>query len=548
ADAIAAIVAQIQRLRQSGIEEEELSRAKAVLRSDLVYRRETTQGQAHVLGYYLSLAGDLDADRRYYEVLTRLSVQDVREACARLLAPSTATLGLVVPQQEMTAVQVRSLRRHIAACLRPAPKRSKASSIRLRERNGVSWVDLPCGVRLRALPDRRVPIAAAWLVWRGGLLREDARRHGATPVMAELLTRGCAEIDGDALAREIDGKAAVLDGFSGRSSAGLHVECMAADLPAILTRALQCAVAPNFAADELDEERRVALADFEAEDEDLSKVAVRDVLARLYTGHPFRFRRRGTPQTLGRLTATGLRKLWRQWYPLQDMVLGVAGDVELATVAELVESTIAEALAARPSDSRTPLPSLASRQWPRANENMILRAKEQAHIALAYPGLAVGDRRGPALEVLMAVLGGQAGRLFLRLREDEGLVYHVSAAASEGVSTGDVLLYAATGQDKVVRAREAIEAELAAVLAREVSASELARAQAWLSGQYEAALERRGRLASLVAFDEIFGLGVGTFFDYRRRIEAVTPRAVRAVARALLGPDRQIATVVSAQH
>lgn len=549
-----AVLEQVHRLRTTRLDGEELSRARAVLRSDLVYRRETTQGQAHALGYFISLAGDLEADRRYYDVLSELSAEDVREACAEWLRPRGAVLGLVVPEREVAAAQAQTVRKTIEGLLGPgdgtrASKRGRA--LKVKHKGEVSLVDLPCGVRIRAVVDRRVPIVGGWLAWPGGLRLEDAQRAGATPVMAELLTRGCEAIDGDTLAREIDGMAAVLDGFSGRSSAGLHLECLSDNLPDVLRRALECAAAPRFSADELEEERRVALADYEAEDDDLAKVAMRDVLSRLYVGHPYRFRRRGTPKSLGRLTADGLGRLWKRWYPLPRMVLGLAGDVDLPAVAEQVQSAMA--MAGIDGQGVEPFP-----RWPGnglrtavvrppGGERRIQRAKEQAHIALAYPGLPIGDRRGPALEVLMAVLGGQAGRLFLKLREDEGLVYHVSASTSEGIDAGDVVVYAATGQDKVARARAAIEAEIASLAAGEMTDEELDRAKAWLCGQYDASLERRGRLASLVAFDEAFGQPIGQSFAYRARIERVGGKAVARAAKEMLAPRFQIATTVAAK-
>ena len=545
--ACSAVLEQVQRLREVPLEPEELARARAVLRSDLVYRRETTQGQAHALGYYLSLVGDLDADRRYYNALSGLTADDVMSACAAWLKPSAAVLGLVVPESDVSVSEASGLRRIVSRQLRPAKATRRGRGSAIRRKAGVSWVDLPCGVRVRAVVDSRVPIAAGWLVWPGGLRLERPRTHGVTPVMAELLTRGCDAIDGDALAREIDGKAAVLDGFSGRNSAGVHLECLAPDLPVVLTRALQCVLAPTFSADELDEERRVALADYEAEDDDLAKLAVRDALSRLYVGHPYRLRRRGVPQSLARLTATGLRRAWRDGYPVPRMVLGLAGDVDLEAAAALVESMVSKSaegpVAPHP---RWPLGLRESQRCPRASERRIVRPKEQAHIALAYPGLSLGHRMSPAVEVLMAVLGGQAGRLFTRLREDEGLVYHVGASASEGLDAGDIVVYAATGQDKVQRARAAMESELDRVARSLISPDELARAKAWLIGQYDAAMERRGRTASLVAFDEAFGLPLGTCFQFRTRIERVSARAVLSAAAQLLPASRQIASVVSA--
>jgi len=543
-----AVLEQVERLRTSRLDGEELSRARAVLRSDLVYRRETTQGQAHAMGYFISLAGDLDADRRYYDVLSELTAEDVREACEQWLQPVAAVLGMVVPEREITSASARSLRKAIGAQLAPRRRAAKPRGPKVKRKGEVSMVDLRCGVRIRAVVDARVPIVGGWIAWPGGLRLEDARRAGATPLMAELLTRGCEAIDGDALAREIDGMAAVLDGFSGRSSAGLHLECLSDNLPDVLERALQCAAAPRFDAAELEEERRVALADYEAEDDDLAKVAMRDVLSRLYAGHPYRLRRRGTPKSLGRLTAPGLGRLWKRWYPLPRMVIGLAGDVDLVAVAEQVEAAMASAGAVTELDRFPEWPGGGLRtevHRPPGGEHRIQRAKEQAHIAIGYPGLPLGDRRGPALEVLMAVLGGQAGRLFLKLREDEGLVYHVSASASEGIDAGDVIVYAATGQDKVERARAAIEAEIASLAAGELTDDELVRAKAWLCGQYDASLERRGRLAYLVAFDEAFGLAVGQWLNYRARIERVSARAVARAAREILAPRHQLATIVA---
>src|SRR5690606_40117345 len=101
-----------------------------------------------------------------------------------------------------------------------------------------------------------------------------------------------------------------------------------------------------------------------------------------------------------------------------------------------------------------------------------------------------------ALDVLVAILGGQVGRLFTALREREGLVYHVSATAAHGVDAGDVLVYAATGRDKAARALSAVREELESVAQAKVSAEELLHAKAYLHGQYGAAPERRSRVAS----------------------------------------------------
>jgi zinc protease len=166
-------------------------------------------------------------------------------------------------------------------------------------------------------------------------------------------------------------------------------------------------------------------------------------------------------------------------------------------------------------------------------------------VVMAWPGLTLADPRVPTMEVLTSVLGGQAGRLFVALREDEGLVYHTAASSSEGLDAGHVAFYAASSPDKLVRAEAALERERARIFDEPATAVELDRAKAWLVGQAEAALQRRGRVASLLAFDEVYGLGYAAHRRYAQRIDRVKAADVLALARALLHPTRRITTIVS---
>jgi zinc protease len=164
-----------------------------------------------------------------------------------------------------------------------------------------------------------------------------------------------------------------------------------------------------------------------------------------------------------------------------------------------------------------------------------------------YPGLAMGDDKTYALEVLTTILGGQAGRLFQHLREEKGLVYHVSAGASEGIDAGHVSFYAATSHRERDVALAALDGEIDRVVTEPVGADELARAKAWLTGQFEVELQRRSRIASSLAFDEAYGLGAALHLRFPQRVYAVTAADVHAVARELLDPRRAV-TVLTRPH
>jgi zinc protease len=541
--AVHALLHEIREPTRVPLEPEEFARARAVLESGLVYRRETVQGQAHTAGHFATTAGSLEAEADYYARLERTTPEQVCRAAAHHLAPHRTALVVLAPRDELPARTRRRLGSALRAELRDEPRVRRRTG--RASASGVVSVDLASGLRVRALRVRDVPIAAGWLMWAGGLRREPARWAGIAHLAATLLVRGCRGHDGDALAREIDGLAAVLEGFSGRNSLGLQFECLAQHVPTVLGRAFECALAPTFPADELDGERRVALDDLRAEQDDLGQVAYQLMLRSLYGAHPYHRNVRGTPATLGAIDRDAIARLWKRDYPIGHAVLGLAGDFDLDVVLARIDEIVAR-LGPAPAAPRRPLAGPAPR-WPsRARTVRARRRREQAHLVVGYPGLAMSDARTPALDVLLTILGGQSGRLFQSLREREGLVYQVGATSTEGLDAGHVTIYAATGQNRRDRALAAIDGELERIRTGPLEPGELDRAKAYLCGQHDVGNQRRARVASHLAFGEVYGLGTEHFLRYAHRIERVGAAAVHRVARELLDPERRVVAIVHA--
>ena len=134
------------------------------------------------------------------------------------------------------------------------------------------------------------------------------------------------------------------------------------------------------------------------------------------------------------------------------MVLAVVGDIDPERAGEL--------LAMRFPTSSADVDEQPVREvvWPTERiERQICGSGEQAHIAIGLPGLPGGDPDRPTLDVLMSVLSGQGGRLFLDLRDRQSLAYSVSASSFEGGDTGYLLAYMGTSPDKLDVARTGLE-------------------------------------------------------------------------------------------
>jgi zinc protease len=142
------------------------------------------------------------------------------------------------------------------------------------------------------------------------------------------------------------------------------------------------------------------------------------------------------------------------------------------------------------------------------------------------------------------MLAGQGGRLFLELRDRQGLAYTVSASNVEGLAAGHFTIYIATAPEKLERAREGILEEIDRLTRRPPDAEALLRAIRYGTGTFSIGTQRNHARAAHIALDSIYGLGADHTQDYPEALARVTPSDVLRVARRVLRQDAYTASAV----
>jgi zinc protease len=376
-------------------------------------------------------------------------------------------------------------------------------------------------------------------VWRGGQRVEDDDHAGASALLARMLTRGCGKLDADAVADRVDRLGGSLGGVSGRNSLSLAGEWLSKSWRAGLELFADCILDPKLAASELGRERRMLAEDRAAQDDNPTQVVFRLFNEALYGTHPYARDVLGTTTSIGKLDRATLADFYRDHYPVSGLTLAVVGDVDVDEVIKQVTKRFAVARPRRAVAVAAPQLKLdASREVYRFLD------RTQAHLVVGYPGATVDAKDRFALEVLVAVLGGQSGRLFTELRDKQGLVYRVSAHSVEGVDPGFVAVYLSCAPDKLEAAVAAVRGVLDRMRVGSITAEELARAQSYLIGSHQIAMQRRSAVANAIAYHEAYGLGWRTWGDYDSAIRAVTVDDVATAANTYLRADRAVTATV----
>ena len=544
-EASRAMLTELQRMADEPVSEAELSKARSVVESDAVYQKETVQGFARKLGFYETVAGGLAFEDEYLRRVQALTPAILQRTLAKYIRVDNLTFAGLWPDadKERGAARARQLEAELLAVateVHSAPNRKRRPT--LGPGAEVVRHKLPSGATVLIKPDASVPLIAVRAVWNGGLRYEDPRTSGTNNLLASLLTRGTSKRSAEQIMHEVEGMAGALAGFSGRNSFGCRAELLAKHWERGLEMMAECILDPAFAEDELEKERRQVLDELHAQQDNLSAVVFRAFNEELYKKHPYRLDVLGNKDTVKELTPRKLADFYKRYYPPSEMTLAVVGDVDphaFVTKASKLFDT-------PPTRSKPPkVPVEPPRPATGPVEVVRHLPKQQAHLVVGFPGTTVSAQDRYPLEVLSTILSGQGGRLFLELRDKQGLAYRVSAFSLEGLDPGYFAVYMACSPENLPAARAGIDRELGLMRDELVPEEELARAKRYLVGSHDIGLQRKSALSSIIAFNECYGLGWDEYLRYAPAILAVTAADVRRIARTYLDPRKSVIALVT---
>ena len=528
-EAVEATASLLRGLVQDGVSSEEIRRAVANILSDRVYERETVEGIARKLGYFDSLFADPEAEAAYYAGVAAVTPERIRRFAERTLRASRATVAALVPTEGEDPGP--ALRASVEAALAPHSipgGRSEGPSTERRV--------LPNGATLlvRETPGSGVVSVRAGM--HGGLRFEVPRNNGVHNLLARAWPRGTRRRTALEIAEAMEEIAGRCSAFSGRNSFGMSATFLSTGLDRGLELFREVLLEPALDPAEVDRMRALTQEAIRNIPDNPISQAFLHFHRALYRSHPFRLPMIGTERSVARLTPGMLRAAYRRGLRGGNMVGVAVGDFDGETMMGRLERI----LGCLPAGD-APAPSIVDEApLEGVRGKRVSVDKEQAHLLLGFPGARVTDEDRHALEMIAAILGGQSGRLFLDLRDRQGLAYSVTAWSQEAVDPGFFAVYIGTEKSKLRQARAGMHHHLERICQERVPDEEIDRAARYLAGAFEIGLQRGGAVATRILFDELYGIGHGALHEYPDRILSVTADDIQGAAQRRLTLGRHV--------
>ena len=512
-----AILAEVERMKDHPVSTAELAKAVKQFTAGTLASRKTMEGQAQDLGANWMLANDLSFSERYMETVRKLTPADLQRVAQKYLTENNRTVYALLPNGT-----------------RPETK----TEVEVTSQHPVSLHTLPNGLRLLIKEDHRLPFVQFRLGLDGGLLAETPETSGITSLFSRMLVKGTRNRSAEELAVAIESLAGTLEPYAGNHSLGLSAEVLREDFHAGLELFTDVLLNPTFPAEALERERAAQLAGIRGQRDQLLQCAFKAMRRGLYGNQGYGLDLSGTESTVSQLSAEDLRKFHQEWIRPGRAVLSVFGDVCTQEVQQAIGKSLAGWTGTRPTLDLSPRSSTLE---PRSEES---RDKEQAVLALGFPGTTFSSRDRYALELIQEACSDMGSRLFLRIRDELGLAYYVGANHFVGRTPGFFAFYCGTAPEKCELVEKELRAQAERLRQEGLTAQELARAKAKIVGQKKIARQDLGHLAMSMALDELYGLGYNHGSQEDAVYESITLDEVHRVAQTYLQADRSVVAII----
>lgn len=552
--AIKAVCSVLEDLKRTGGTPEELDRARVRTLRGHLFGNETVQGQAHNLGHHAML-GDLPGAFEYPGRVASVTAADVAAIAAEVFDRHQLSVIAYLPE-------------HAAAGDLPASGRDLEELLRGVLSTGVAHPSPagPAGApgptrhattggraepfRLTALPgggeicwriDRTVPVLAMTLTTLGGACSESAASAGLAALTSSVQIKGAGGRTAAALHGLLEGEGASISPRTERDFSGLGLSAMSDRLDRPLDLLADIIHTPDFAPDEIEQERRLALEELASLEDNPLQLGVTRLREMLYGDHPYGRLLPGTPESLPGLTRELILAAHAGAWIQGNIQVCLSGDFD----PDLLLPLLQDILAALPAGPRT-IPVVSPARKPSGAEIQRLQRRiNQCVLLFGWPGPRHPDENLAPRLVLKEVLNGQSGRLFEELRNKRSLCYNTGVMTTAGFGQGMMLGYVLTAPESEQEARTAMLAELSRITVEPVGAVELEMARAKLIGNLLIGHQSNSAMVARAARNRVYGREAEDLVRLVAEIRAVSAGDVTTLAGELITPDRRCEVVVS---
>ncbi len=381
-------------------------------------------------------------------------------------------------------------------------------------------------IPLITVPIKGAPTATVLVILKAGSKYETRENNGLSHFLEHMFFKGTDKRPNTlALSSELDSLGGEYNAFTSKEYTGYWVKVAASKLPLALDIVSDMLLNSKMEEEEIEREKGVIIEELNMY-EDNPMMHVEDVFESvLYGDTPAGWETIGTKENIKSFKRADFIKYLETQYGSKSMHVILVGGITEVAKKEAVK--MFSKFKVNKWQDKLAVKEVQKAPIVRA----VYKKTDQINLSLGVRAFPIGHPDEFKLKLLSIILGGSmSSRLFINLRERNGLAYYVRTMYETYSDSGYLTTQAGVPIAKAEAAVKIILAEYKKLTEELVTAKELKRAKDLLQGKSLLQMEATDNLATWYARQAVLRKQIMTPGEFLRKINKVTAAEIRAVA------------------
>jgi predicted Zn-dependent peptidase len=370
---------------------------------------------------------------------------------------------------------------------------------------------------------------------------EIAKINGISHFLEHMFFKGAKKYKNTKEVSEaIDGVGGDFNAFTGKEYAGYFIKVADKHVGLAMDVLSDMLIYSRFDEDEIGRERGVIMEEYNMyQDTPMHQIGW-DYERLIYGDQPMGWDQVGTKEVIMGVKQKDFIDYKNKLYSADNTVIAVAGHVDHDETVKQIRNFFS-------FDGRKKAIQFDPIKANNAKKRIYLRNKktEQAHLMLGFEGYPEEHKDHYVAKLLSIILGGNmSSRMFLSVRERQGLAYYISTSTDDYTDTGTFSTNAGVSLEGIDKAIVAVNHEYGKMLQDAVPEMELKKAKEFLKGKLVLRLEDSEEYAHLLGKYQLLYDKIVTPEEIMEEIDKVNVKDIGRVAKDLFRQDRMYLAVI----
>lgn len=512
------ILSEIKKIQNGGVSDDEIKKAKNMIKTDTYYSRESISNISNELGYFALFWGSGAFYDNYLNNIDKVTRADVIRVAKKYLTPSKYAISTVVPKdKELKKIS------HVAAAAK-VPVEAEVSE---QNKNTVKYL-LPNSAELIIKKNTSNSIIAIDIEAKGSRIFEKIPSTGM--LAASSVKQGTKKYSNSEFANLLDEKGIKLALSAGADSFSIAMQTTVNELDSALEVLDEAINNPVFSTSEVEKIKTIKEADLKKIQDNAMSIGLDEYKKLAFGGTYYGRDSKMLLKNIPSVTPDDIKEYYSTVLNPQNIVISVVGNVDEKKIIEKMNSVFSKKNSRKIDYKEEKMTTFV----PQSNINAVFEKPDTqtAWVFVGYKTCPVYCEKDIAtLKVINAILGeGMSSRLFQNLRDEKGLAYTVGSTVLQNVLDGSFLAYIGTNNKSIDVAKQGMINEINTLKTQYVTQKELQEAKDKILGNLIISIETNMDDASLLGYYGLIGKDINYLENYKKLISEVSQSDILEIA------------------